>query len=108
MRDTLAALDDKWLGAVIDQQDFDFAAVIGIDRTWRVEDGDAMPQRQSGSRTDLPLVARWQRDGEPTRDQYPFARRDCDGLAGRHCCGNIDAGGLIRLVTRQWKTLTVG
>ena len=34
LRDPLAAADDKRLGAVIDEDDADLAAIVGIDGAW--------------------------------------------------------------------------
>ena len=53
----LAVLHDEGLVAVIDEQNFQFAAVVGIDGARRIEHGDAVAQGQARAGAHLPLVA---------------------------------------------------
>ena len=56
------------LRPVIDQKHLDLAAIVGVDRARRVEDGDAMLAGEAGARPHLALIAVRERDGDAGRD----------------------------------------
>src|ERR1700747_2524814 len=62
LRNALAAADGKGGAAVIDQEHRDLAAIIGIDGSRRVQNGDAMFGRKARARSYLRLEPLRQRD----------------------------------------------
>src|SRR5262245_46763834 len=76
LSDARERLDDERLRTVIHEHDADFAAVVAVDGAGRVDDADAVPEREAGARTDLALVAAGDRDGEAGRNEAPLAGRD--------------------------------
>ena len=71
--DAVAAIDDEILRAVIDQNHFQLAAVIGVDRARRVDAGYAEFRRKPRARAHLRLPARRQRNRHAGRHHRPFA-----------------------------------
>ncbi len=63
-----------------DQDDTDFAAEVRIDGARRVDDADAVLERQARARANLSLVAFRDLEDQPGRDQPPFARLDAHGF----------------------------
>ena len=66
--DPHAAADDKRLAAEIDQDDLDLSAIIGVDGSRSVKDGNAVADGKARTRPDWPFAARRQRDGNAGRD----------------------------------------
>src|SRR6185437_8998075 len=103
--DARAARHRKRLPSVVNEQNPDFAAIIGVDGSRRVEHGDALFQRQPRARPDLALEARRQFDRESGRDQRPLARRqDARGVV-RHGGDEVQARGVFGLAARRRQTL---
>src|SRR5580700_713416 len=67
--DLHAARDAKARVAQIDQDHLDLASVIAVDRTWRVEHGNAVIEREARSRAHLRFHAFGQRDRDAARDR---------------------------------------
>lgn len=53
--DPHAACHGEGLFCVIDQNDLDLAAIVGIDRSWGIEECDPVFDRETASGTDLGL-----------------------------------------------------
>src|SRR5947209_11434241 len=54
--DALAALQHDGLAAEIGEDDVDLATIIGVDRAWAVEHGDAVLEGEARARPDLTLI----------------------------------------------------
>ena len=70
----LAVLHDKGLLSVVDEQHFQLSAVVGVDRSRRVEHRYAVAQGQTRARTHLPFAAFGQSDRQTGGNQRAFAR----------------------------------
>jgi hypothetical protein len=46
-------LNDKWLRTMVYEDYMDFPSVVGVDRSRRIKDRDAVPRRQAGARAHL-------------------------------------------------------
>jgi hypothetical protein len=79
--DPVAAPDGERLGPVVDEDHPHLAAIIGIDRTRRVEHRHPVVERQSRARPHLPLVAGRQGEREPAGDRRPLAGPQHDRFA---------------------------
>ena len=73
LRDAFAAPDHEILGGEVEQDDSDFAAVVGVDRAGAVEHAQAVLERQPRARPHLALVSGGDGDLEPRRHQRPAA-----------------------------------
>ena len=94
LRDAVAARDAERLAAVIDQDDFDLAAIVGVDRARRVQDGDAVLQREAGARAHLAFEASRDRERDAGGDGVNGAGRD------RHLFGCDEVGAAAPAVAR--------
>lgn len=56
-------------GRKVYQDDTDFATIVGIYRTWRIEYADAFFQGQSRAGTHLGLISGWQGYAQTGRDK---------------------------------------
>src|SRR5467141_3548246 len=56
LRDTLATADRERRVAVVDQQHADLAAIVRINRAWRIQHGDTVLRCEARARTDLRLI----------------------------------------------------
>lgn len=92
--DAITALDRVRLRPQIDQGDFNFTPVIGIDGARRIDESDAMLHRQAAPRPDLCFVAGRQGHGKPGRDKGDLPHLQSQGSG--HGCMDIHPGGLIR------------
>src|SRR5690606_36446017 len=98
LSDAHAARDLEILVTVIDQQHLQFAAIIAVDRAWRVETGDPVPQRQPRTRPHLTLEAVRDLEHEAGRDQSPLSRQKDQWPVLGHCGAQIHARRTRRLV----------
>ena len=57
LRDAHPARDDEPLATEVDERHPDLAAVIGVDRPWRVWNCKSLLERQAGSRSNLRFLA---------------------------------------------------
>src|ERR1700733_8630567 len=64
LRHPRAAPHHECIRSVIDKNDLDLAAIIRIDRSRGVQDGDAIASSKTGAGPDLALVTGGQREGE--------------------------------------------
>jgi hypothetical protein len=78
-----------------------FAAVVRIDGTGRVENGDAMSQGEPGTRPDLPFDSRRKCNGNAGWNGGALARRDDHRRIGRHRGDEIEASRELALIGRQ-------
>ncbi len=69
LRDLQAARHREWLIAEIDEDRLDLAAIVAVDRARRVQQRDAVMQRESGARTHLAFVFVGERDRDAARDR---------------------------------------
>jgi hypothetical protein len=72
--DTHARFDKEGLLTEVDEEDLDFAAVVGIDGAGGVEEGDAVMEGQTAAGADLGLPAKGNLQIKAGRDEEPFAR----------------------------------
>src|SRR5882724_11638488 len=56
LRDTLATADRERRVAVVDQQHADLAAIVRINRAWRIQHGDTVLRCDARAWTDLRLI----------------------------------------------------
>jgi hypothetical protein len=63
----------------VDDEDLDFAAVVGVNGAWGVEDSEAMMQGEAAAGADLGFPARRDFYIESSRDEQPLARPECMG-----------------------------
>ena len=97
--DPRAAFDAIGLGAEVDEDHADLAAVVGVDGPGAVQHADAVAQRQPRTWPHLRLVAVGKGDGNPARHQRPGAgsklQRRVDGGE------KIEPGAVLRRIGRQ-------
>ncbi len=72
MGDTHGVGDGEGGGAVVDEQNFDFATIICVDCARAIENGDAVFVGEARARPDLGFKAVGQCDGKTCRDQLPL------------------------------------
>ncbi len=99
MRDAITVIDDEILATMIDQDNADFPAVVGIDRTWRIDQADSASQGKPGTGTHLPLEPRGNGQGDAGRHQYPIAAFQNQRLIERRI--QVHAGSQIGHVARH-------
>ena len=80
LRDAFAVGHGEGLGGEVDQDNADFAPVVGVDRAGRVEQGDAVLEGQAGARTHLGLVALRQGDAQAGGHQAALHGLEHDAL----------------------------
>ena len=79
--------------AEIDQPNLDFAPIIGVDGAGGIDHGDAMLDRQTGSRPHLNFIPRRDGHGKAAANQANFSR--CKDQGGCKSRAYIHAGGKI-------------
>ncbi len=106
--DAVAPADGERLAAKIDQGDFDFAPIIGINRARRIDHSNAVFDRQAGAWPDLQLKALWQGGGKTGRNKLNAAglehnvfRAGGGNIHARRLRGSISRHGNILLLRRQ-------
>ena len=60
--------------AVVDQNDVDFSAIVGVDRSWSVQDRHTVPVRKTRPRPDLRFETPRQRDPDSAGNHPVLAR----------------------------------
>src|SRR5579863_16488 len=75
LRDAVPAPQRERLGAQIDQQHADLAAVVAVDRPGGVDHADAVAQGEAAARAHLPLVAGGDGERQAGRHQQALARQ---------------------------------
>ena len=70
--DAFAVLDGKGEVGVVDEQDFDFATVIGVDGAWAIEYGNAVFECQTAAGPHLCFVSFGEFDEESGGDERTF------------------------------------
>ena len=68
LRDTAATVDRERRIGEVGEDDTDLSAVIGVDRSGRVQDGEAVLDGQPAAWADLRLTAGWEFDADPGGD----------------------------------------
>src|SRR3984957_5136429 len=91
----------EWLRPVVDQNDLNLAAIIGIDGPRGVQDGDAIASGKTGARPDLALVTGGKCDCNAVRDERPAPWRDFDRRIGWNRGNKIKPGGECALILRH-------
>ena len=76
--DAFAGFYGLWLVGEVDDDALDFAAVVAVDRSGRVEHGEAAIDGQAAAGADLRLVAVGQFDEQARRDEGPTERGQGD------------------------------
>ena len=105
LRYPLAPADREGLVAEIDHDDLQFAAVITVDRARGVGDGDAVLQRQAGTRTHLYLVAFGNGDLQAGGYRVPLAGHEVEVLGAVMGLPERERGFRVRLATGKEITL---
>ncbi len=88
----------EWLRPLIDEEDLDLSTVIGINRPWRVQNGNAVLQRQAGTGTYLRFEPYRYGHGKATGDCCDAPRENRDVLL--YCCAQVHGGRPVCLVRR--------
>ena len=105
LRDPVAPVQGERLLPEVGEDDADLPPVVRVDRSGRVEAGDAMADRQPAARTDLDLISRGDRDGDAGGYERARARRkEQVAVDGRQ---KIGTGRVLRGVVRKWQALSV-
>lgn len=76
LANTLAVVDRKGLVRKVDKYHTYFAAIVGIYRPGRIDQGDAVLERKAAARTQLHLVAFGKLDAQPGGDESAFERSE--------------------------------
>ena len=92
LRDALPPRDGERRVPQVDQRHQDLAAVVGVERSRAVDEGDPMLQRQPRPWSHLPLPALRNREGDAARDQAPLTRGKDQRGVRRHRRAQIEAG----------------
>ena len=114
----LAVVDGEGLVGEIDEDDADFAAIVGINGAWGIQNGDAVLDGQSATWAYLRLVACGQGDEESCGDQGTLQGLELDGsievcleihacrlwssIGGQGVMGTIDDGYLHDFFRSFW------
>ena len=77
--DAFAVGNEEWFIREVDQDDTDFATIVGIDGARSIQHGDAMLDGQAAARTHLCLETRRQSHEEPCRNKASFHWPQLDG-----------------------------
>ena len=103
LRDPLAAADLERLAAEVGEDHLHLAAIIVVDRSRRVEAGDAVLERKARARTHLDFIALGNGDREAGRDRVALAG------SKRHVLGgdDIEPGGAVGRVGWRRQTFAV-
>ncbi len=86
-----AAFDGEGCVAEVDEWELEFAAVVGVDGAWGVNEGDAVFGCKAGPGSDLGFVTWRDGDCEATGDEADFVWVEGDGLFDGG--GEVEAGG---------------
>lgn len=78
--DAVAAFNGKFFVSVVDEDDLDFASVVGVDGAGGVDHGDAFFDGEAATGTYLGFGADGQGDAESGGDESALAGRDGDGV----------------------------
>ena len=78
LADPLAIVDGEGLVREVHQDNANLATIVGIDRPRRIEQRDAMLQRQPAPWAHLGLITLWQGDIKACRDKLTFQGIQCD------------------------------
>lgn len=100
-----AALDVERRRAVIDDNYANLTAIIRVDRARRVEDSDAMLQRQPRARPNLRFVTARQLQRQPGRHKRARAGIERDLHISRDRGDKIEPGGAVALIGGQGEPL---
>lgn len=102
LRDPVAPVDpDGLVPIVVDEHDLDLTAIACVDGSRRVDDREAVAQRQTRPRVNEGGEARGQGDRDARRHQCPLTGRDGDvdrrdqigtGITGARIPGKLDVG----------------
>lgn len=101
LRDPFAARDRHGLGAQVDDQHFDFVAIVGVNGAGRVEQAEAAAQGEPAARTELGFVSVGDRQREAGRNQR--AAQGFEHHVAVEVGGDVHAGRAGRHVARQGK-----
>jgi len=78
--DAVSGLDDEGRAAEVQENDFDLAAIGGVDGARGIGDGDGVLIGEAGAWADLSFVAGGEFDGEACCDGVGLSREDGDVL----------------------------
>ena len=97
LRDAVAAADNEGFAAQVDEDDLDFAAVIGVDGAGGIEHHDPVLRRETAARADLHLEARRYFKTKTRWYELALSRHENDiGVDGRGDVAAAGAGGHAR------------
>ena len=94
--DAITGNDGHGFLPVVDDDDPDLPAIVGVDGAGSVDESDPLPESKSGARPHLPFIARRDFKEQTGRDPLDLARRDVDGLGIRGVEGKIAAAKYAR------------
>jgi len=100
LRNPIKGRDGARLGTEVYQDNGDFSAVVGIDRSWCVEHGHAMFRSKPRARAHLAFETLWNGERKSSWNRCACKRRQRDRLL--KCCVQIHACCTGRLVAREW------
>ena len=98
--DTLTILHHKILLREINQDHANLSTIVGIDGSWGIQYGDTLLQGQTTTRSYLSLIAYWQGNVQPRRNQLTLQRFQGDG--GIETSPQIHASTLWCGILWQW------
>lgn len=93
---------------MVDQQNLNFAAIIAVDRPWRIEASNAVLQCKSGTGTNLALKPCGYLENEARWDQDALSWQQDDLAIIGQRRSQVEASGTCGFITRQRQPLEVG
>jgi hypothetical protein len=97
--DAVGGINCDGVLAQVDQDDFEFAAIIGVDGAGRIQYGEPFLERAATPGPHLPLKPRWYFNCNSSRYRGSRERREHQRFVKRR--KQIDARGLRALITGQ-------
>jgi hypothetical protein len=101
LRDAIAAPDDQRLGAKVDHDDADFAAIVGVDGAGRINQGQPFTQRAPAARPHLPLESGWYFKRDSGRDRGTLQRLQLSLAV--NIGHQVKPRGVIALIAWKWQ-----
>jgi hypothetical protein len=105
--DAHAAGDGDGLFSQVDQEDLNFAAVVGVDGSWGVGDGESMFEGQAATGADLGFKTDGESDDKPAGASDAIQGLEDQGFALGEGGEEIHTGGVRRLVRGLGKAFAV-
>jgi len=78
--DSVSAVDDKWLGAVVSHDNLDFTPIVCIYGAGGIDQGNSILRREAAARPNLPFIAEGNTEAKTCWNQYEGAWFNFDRL----------------------------